>query len=81
MGTLRVLSNHGDDRYAWDQTAVTTGDPEAQAAVREAERIFADQRAKGSTAIRVRPGEPPQRIDQFDPEAEQIVMVPRVMGG
>jgi hypothetical protein len=81
MGVLRVLSHHGDDRFEWDQTAVVKGDPEAEAAVREAERIFAQVRARGATAVRVSPGQSPQRIDHFDPEAEQIVLVPRVVGG
>lgn len=81
MGVLRVLSHHGDDRYTWDQSAVVTGDVEAAAAVREAERIFAEQRARGATAIRVRPDRPAERMDKFDPEAEQILMLPRVVGG
>jgi hypothetical protein len=65
----------------WDQTAVLTGELEAQAAVREAERIFAEQRARGATAVRVRPDRPAERIEKFDPEAEQILMIPRVVGG
>jgi hypothetical protein len=81
MGVLRVLSRQGDDRHVWDPAAAVKGDPEAQAAVREAERIFAEARARGATAVRVGPGHAPQRIDRFDPEAEQIVLVPRVMGG
>lgn len=81
MGVLRVLSHHGDDRYTWDQTAVLTGDAEAVEVVREAERIFAEQRARGATAVRMRPDQTAQRLDKFDPEAEQIVMIPRVVGG
>jgi len=81
MGVLRVLSHHGDDRYMWEQSAVLTGDLEAQAAVREAERIFAEQHARGATAVRVRPDRPAERIEKFDPEAEQILMIPRVVGG
>ena len=81
MGVLRVLSHHGDDRVLWDQASVQAGDAEAIAAVNEAEHIFAEQRARGATAVRMVPGKPAERIDQFDPEAEQIVMVPRVVGG
>lgn len=81
MGVLRVLSHHGDDRFDWDYSAVLVGDEEAQKAIREAERIFAEQRARGSTAVRVAPGEPAQRIDAFDPTAKEIVMIPRVVGG
>lgn len=81
MGMLRVMSRRGDDRLTWDEQRVLANDPEAIAAVREAERIFAQERAKGSTAFRVEPGKSIQRIDQFDATAEQIVMVPRVVGG
>ena len=81
MGVLRVLSHHGDDRVAWDHTAAVAGDVEAAAAVREAERIFEEQRQRGATAVKIAPGRPAERINRFDPEAEQILMVPRVVGG
>ena len=81
MGMLRVMSRRGDDRVTWDEQKVQAGDPEATAAVREAERIFAQERAKGATAFRVEPGKPTQRIEQFDRTAEQIILVPRVVGG
>ena len=81
MGMLRVMSRRGDDRVHWDKQKVLAGDLEATAAVREAERIFAQERAKGATAFRVEPGKPIQRIDTFDETAEQIVLVPRVVGG
>jgi hypothetical protein len=81
VGMLRVMSRRGDDRVNWDQQKVLAGDLEATAAVREAERIFAQERAKGATAFRVEPGKPIQRIDTFDETAEQIVLVPRVVGG
>jgi hypothetical protein len=81
MGMLRVMSRRGDDRITWDQRRVELGDAEAIAAIREAERIFNEERAKGATAFRVAPGKPAERIDQFDQTAEQIVMIPRVVGG
>ena len=78
---LRIMSRRGDDRITWDQQKLQVGDLEATAAVREAERIFAQERAKGATAFRIDPGKPAQRIDTFDETAEQIVLVPRVVGG
>ncbi len=81
MGMLRVMSRRGDDRITWDEQKVLEGDSEAIAAIREAERIFEQERTKGATAFRVEPGKPIQRIDRFDATAEQIVMVPRVVGG
>jgi hypothetical protein len=81
MGTLRVMSRRGDDTITWEKAQVEAGDPEAAAAVREAERIFRDQQGRGGTAYRLAPGKTPVRIDEFDVEADQIVVIPRVVGG
>lgn len=81
MGMLRIMSRRGDDRVVWDPGKVNVNDPEAVAAVREAERIFEQERKKGATAFKVEPGKPIRHIDKFDQTAEQIVMVPRVVGG
>jgi hypothetical protein len=75
------MSRRGDDQVQWDTSRVLDGELDAVAAVREAERIFEQQRAKGATAFKVTKGEAAVRIDQFDPEAEQIMIVPRVVGG
>ena len=81
MAKLRVLSSRGDTVVEWDEKKVELGDADAVAAVREAERIFDEQRARGATAFVVTPDKPAQRIDTFDPQADQVVMVPRVAGG
>jgi hypothetical protein len=81
MGRLHVLSSRGDTQVTWDQKKAAEGDPEAIEAIREAERIFQEERAKGSTAFRVATDKPAERIDAFDEKAEQIVMVPKVAGG
>jgi hypothetical protein len=81
MARLRILSARGDTVVEWDGQGVVVGDPEALAAVREAERIFGEQRARGATAFKVAPGRTAERIDQFDPRADQIIVVPRVAGG
>jgi len=78
---LRIISKRGDDRLVWNAEDALAGDAEAKAAVQEAERIFAKEQAKGATAFRVEPGKPIERVEQFDPQVEQIVMVPRVVGG
>lgn len=78
---LRIMSRRGDDRVTWNRARVKIGDPEALAAVREAERIFAEERGRGATAFKIEPGRPAQRITQFDETAEQIVLVSRVVGG
>ena len=81
MGMLRVMSRRGDDRIIWDAQKAGTNDPEAVAAVREAERIFNEERMKGATTFKVEPGKPVERMEKFDRTAEQIVIVPRVVGG
>ena len=81
MGKLRVMSFRGDRTVVWDHKQAEAGDPEAQAAVREAERIFEEELRKGATAFRITPDAPATKLDRFDPEADQIVTVPRVMGG
>jgi len=81
MAMLRVMSRRGDDRIVWDPQKVQANDPEAVAAIREAERIFNEERLRGATAFKVEPGKPVERLDKFDRTAEQIVVVPRVVGG
>jgi hypothetical protein len=81
MAKMRVLSAGGDRIVEWDVQEADAGDTEALAAVREAERIFQEQRARGAAAFKVSPNRPAERIDEFDPAAEQIVVVPRVVGG
>jgi hypothetical protein len=81
MPTLRVLNSSGDRRVAWKTDDVAHGDPEALAAVREAERIFARERERGAVAFRVSPGAPAERLDVFDPLAEETVVIPPMVGG
>jgi hypothetical protein len=81
VGMLRVMSRRGDDRIIWDSNKAEAHDAEAMAAIREAERIFNEERVRGATAFKVEPGKPIERIDKFDRTAEQIVIVPRVVGG
>lgn len=82
MGMLRIMSHLGDTQVAWDETAARAGDLDAIAAVEEAERIFAAERARGATAFVVRgTGQAPVRVDRLDREAPEIVLVPRIIGG
>ena len=67
MGLLRVICKRGDDRLHWNEQDAQAGDAEANAAIREAERIFARERARGATAYRLEAGKPVERLEQFDP--------------
>ena len=81
MAKMRVLSARGDTVLEWDERKLQTGDPEALAAVREAEWIFEELRSRGATAFKVESDKPGQRLDTVDRTAEQIIVVPRVAGG
>jgi hypothetical protein len=81
MAQLRILSARGDSVVVWDPESAKAGDLEAAAAVLEAERIFQEQRARGATAFRLAPDKAAERIDEFDPSAQEIIVVPRVAGG
>src|SRR6266487_1259272 len=76
MAKLRILSARGDTVVEWH-----LGQGDARAAVAEAQRIFEEARARGATAFKVEAGQPAQRLDRFDPRAEEVVVVPRVAGG
>jgi hypothetical protein len=82
MGILRVLSAQaGDEQTSWDDAAAMSGDAEALAAVQEAECIFAATQARGALAVKISTALPPERIERFDVTAEQIILIPRVVGG
>ncbi len=81
MGVVRVIGGRGDTSARWDAERVRTGDPEARAAVAEAERLFREARARGATAFGLSRGESTRRLERFDLDAEQIVLVPQMVGG
>jgi hypothetical protein len=81
ISTLRVLNGRGDTSIRWDRERVAAHDPEALAAVAEAERIFARARGSGAVAFKVARGKPAERIEQFDPEADEVLLVPPMVGG
>lgn len=70
---LIVLGTRGDTRVAWELNEA--------GAVKEAERIFEEQRSKGAAAFKIEPGKPAELLERFDPKVEQIIVVPRVAGG
>jgi len=79
---LRVMSRRGDDRVTWDEQKAQAGDLDAAEAIKAAEAIFKKHvEDEGATAFRIDPGQPVIRINDFDALADQIVIVPRVVGG
>ena len=71
---FRVLSASGDDRLLWDRRSTDEVD--------EARKKFDEYLTKGYTAYAVRTdGSKGSKLEEFDPEEEEILLVPRTMPG
>ena len=82
MATIYVLGDRGDTRTFWDVKAAEAGDLREADAVAAAEAIFKKEvKEKGCMAFKVEPGVPAERIVEFDPKAEEIMIIPRMSGG
>ena len=82
MPSLRILNASGDTSITWDTEAYAAGDPEALAAVAEAERLFAAGRAAGGEAFVVKEGAPARRLTRLEPSMkEDVVLIPPMVGG
>lgn len=74
VGVMRVLSQNGDDRLTWDRN-----DPNQ---VKDAYKKFKDFIKKGYQAFAVlATGDKGHKLDEFDPLAEEILMVPATVPG
>lgn len=81
---IRRMCDRGDTVTAWETGGDVDTDEEAQAAVREAERIFKEALRQGDIPFAVQEDAPPQKLDRWDEqarEADEIVIAPRLMGG
>ena len=74
MGLLRVLGARGHTTIDWEVAKEET--------VREAERIFRENATKGYASFKLDGAiETAQRTDRLDPEAKQILQIPKIAGG
>jgi hypothetical protein len=80
MASLTVLNARGDAHISWDERALAQGDAAAQAAIAEAERLFAETRAHGAEAFVVRQGLLARRAATLERD-EDVVVIPRMVGG
>ena len=81
---IRQLCGQGDAVTTWETGVDLETDEEAQAAVREAERIFREALNRGDVAFKVEPGQAPQKLTRWDDqarEADEIIIAPRLRGG
>lgn len=69
-GVLRVLSRNGDDEYPWEN----------EKTAEDAKRMFDDLIVKRHAAFAKRV-DGHERIKEFDPNAEEIIMVRPLVGG
>ena len=71
-GELRVMGPGGDERVEWDT--------EVQETVDMAAARFAELLLNGHSGF-VTSGDQPQKLEEFDPAAERIVMTMPMAGG
>ena len=73
-GIMRVMGVRGDTKIIWDS--------DNSDEVAAAKKTFNDLRDKHFTAFSVsKKGDKDKMITEFDPDAEKIIMVPRMQGG
>jgi len=61
------MSRRGDDRLTWDEQKVLEGNPEAIAAVREAERIFRKSAERVQQPFLLKQGNPHSVLTSLTP--------------
>ena len=74
MGTIHSMNRAGDSQFSWD--------PTVPAEVKHARGIFDEAIRQGFPVFRVRGrGAKGERLHDFEPEAERLIVVPAMMGG
>lgn len=74
VGAMSVMGSDGDTKVAWDS--------DKPAEVEIARETFDKLKAKGYSAFRVnKKGDQGEEMKTFDPQAEHVIMVPRMAGG
>jgi hypothetical protein len=74
IGEMRLMGTSGDTKIVWDS--------EQDDEVENARRTFNDLKRKGYAAFDVgAKGQKGERIQEFDPDAEKLIMVPAIAGG
>lgn len=78
MGRIIIANRHGDRTFAWDPRADTE---EGRAAVRRAEEIIAEARAKGCAVSRREGTRHVLDRGPFDPRTEENQIIAPIEGG
>ena len=78
LHSISIINKSGDTKVLWDPAVETD---EGRAAVEEAERVFKDNTSGGKfSAFDMKDGVA-TRMEDFNPLVENIVLVPRIVGG
>jgi hypothetical protein len=85
VGTIRVMGKSGDAAVQFPRIAsldaLGTLEPDEQYAVQAAQRIVAQAAEQSRTVFAVAPGQTPERLTEFRPDAESLMIVARIAGG
>lgn len=74
MPTHTIMDHTGHTEKVWDKADVV--------GVEEAMQRFEKMTRDGYTAVAVAPeGAPGRRLDKFDPNVEETMFIPRLVGG
>lgn len=74
LGEMVVMDTTGDTKLMWDS--------DKKDEVASAKRTYEDLKKKGYMAYAVKKnGDAGEMLDEFDPDAEKIIMAPRMVGG
>ena len=85
VGVIRVMGRSGDTAIQFPRIAsldaLGTLEPDEQYAVLAAQRIVEQAREQSRTVFAVAPGQTPERLSEFRPDAESLMVVARIAGG
>ncbi len=85
IGKIRIMGKSGDTAIQFPRIAsleaLGTLQPDEQYAVQAAQRIVEQAREQQRTVFAVTPGQTPERLTDFRPDAESLMVVARVAGG
>jgi len=85
LGQIRIMGKSGDAAVPFPRIAsldaLGTLEPDEQYAVHVAQRIVTQAAQESRTVFAVVPGQTPERLTDFKPDAESLMVVARIAGG
>ena len=85
VGTIRVMGKSGDAAVQFPRIASLDAlgelEPDEVYAVQTAQAIVTQAQRESRTVFAVAPGQPPERVTDFRPDTESLMIVARIAGG